>query len=81
MAGSRYRWFGLNRHELYPYVGKAMPDRVLRRDADILRRDFHCNIVRCSHYPQSEAFLDRCDELGLMVWEEIPGWQYIGDEE
>jgi beta-galactosidase len=79
LNGSRYRLFGLNRHELYPYVGKAMPDRVLRRDAEILRRDFHCNIVRCSHYPQSEAFLDRCDELGLMVWEEIPGWQYLGD--
>ena len=79
LNGSRYRLFGLNRHELYPYTGKAMPDRVLRRDAEILRRDFHCNIVRCSHYPQSEAFLDRCDELGLMVWEEIPGWQYLGD--
>lgn len=79
LNGKPYRLFGLNRHELYPYTGKAMPDRVLRRDAEILKRDFHCNIVRCSHYPQSEAFLDRCDELGLMLWEEIPGWQYLGD--
>jgi beta-galactosidase len=79
LNGTRTRLFGLNRHELYPYVGGAMPPRVLRRDAEILRRDFHCNIVRCSHYPQSEAFLDRCDELGLMVWEEPPGWQYLGD--
>ncbi len=81
LNGRRTRLFGLNRHELYPYVGGAMPRRVMRRDAEILRREFHCNAVRCSHYPQSEAFLDACDELGLMVWEEIPGWQYLGDAE
>lgn len=78
--GSRLRIFGLNRHELYPYLGFAAPERLLRRDAEILRHRFNCNMVRCSHYPQSEAFLDACDELGLMVWEEVPGWQYVGDE-
>jgi beta-galactosidase len=80
LNGSRTRLFGLNRHELYPYLGFAAPPRLLRRDAEILRRQFNCNFVRCSHYPQSEAFLDACDELGLMVWQEPPGWQYIGDE-
>lgn len=80
LNGRRTRLFGLNRHELFPYAGFAMPDRVQRRDAEILRREFNCNMVRCSHYPQSEAFLDACDELGLMVWEEIPGWWYVGDE-
>ena len=79
LNGKRLHLFGLNRHELYPYVGFAAPPRLLRRDAEILRRRFHCNIVRCSHYPQSPAFLDACDELGLLVWEEIPGWQYIGN--
>ena len=79
LNGRRLQLFGLNRHEIYPYVGYAMPPRVKRRDAVILRREFNCNIVRCSHYPQSEAFLDACDELGLMVWEEVPGWGYIGD--
>ncbi len=79
LNGRRLRLFGLNRHEIYPYVGYAMPPRVMRRDAEIIRNEFHCNIVRCSHYPQSEAFLEACDELGLMVWEETPGWQYVGD--
>ena len=78
LNGRRLHLFGLNRHEIYPYVGYAMPPRVMRRDAEIIRKEFNCNIVRCSHYPQSEAFLEACDELGLMVWEETPGWQYIG---
>ncbi|HEY5328582.1 MAG TPA: glycoside hydrolase family 2 TIM barrel-domain containing protein [Acidobacteriaceae bacterium] len=79
LNGKRLRFFGLNRHELFPYTGYAMPPRVMRRDAEIIRNEFNCDIVRCSHYPQTEAFLDACDELGLMVWQEPPGWQYIGD--
>lgn len=71
---------GLDRHQTFPFVGQAMPGRVQRRDAEILRRKLHCNIVRTSHYPQSPHFLDACDELGLLVLEEIPGWQHIGDE-
>lgn len=80
LNGRRLQLFGLNRHEIYPYVGGAMPPRVMRRDAEMLRRELNCNIVRCSHYPQSEAFLSACDELGLMVWEETPGWGYLGDD-
>lgn len=71
---------GLDRHQTFPYVGQAMPGRVQRRDAEILRNKLKCNIVRTSHYPQSRHFLDACDELGLLVLEEIPGWQHIGDQ-
>jgi len=71
---------GLNRHQTYPFSGGAMPDRVQRRDAWVLRKELHCNIVRTSHYPQATAFLDACDELGLLVLEEIPGWQHVGDK-
>lgn len=71
---------GLDRHQTFPFVGQAMPGRVQRRDAQILRRELKCNIVRTSHYPQSRHFLDACDELGLLVLEEIPGWQHIGDK-
>jgi beta-galactosidase len=71
---------GLDRHQTFPFVGQAMPGRAQRRDAQILREKLRCNIVRTSHYPQSRHFLDACDEVGLLVLEEIPGWQHIGDE-
>jgi beta-galactosidase len=71
---------GLDRHQTFPFVGQAMPGRAQRSDARILRHNLKCNIVRTSHYPQSRHFLDACDEMGLLVLEEIPGWQHIGDE-
>ncbi len=71
---------GLDRHQTFPFVGQAMPARPQRSDAHILRNKLHCNIVRTSHYPQSRHFLDACDEIGLLVLEEIPGWQHIGDQ-
>jgi beta-galactosidase len=78
LNGERLQIFGLNRHQLFPYTGMAAAGRLQRRDAEILRRELNCNMVRCSHYPQSPHFLDACDELGLMVWEEPPGWSYVG---
>jgi beta-galactosidase len=80
LNGNMVKLRGLDRHQTFPFVGQAMPARVQRKDADILRKSLHCNIVRTSHYPQSRHFLDRCDEVGLLVLEEIPGWQHIGDE-
>ena len=71
---------GLNRHQSYPYVGYAMPKSMQELDAEILK-DYGCNIVRTSHYMQSNHFIRKCDELGLLVLEEIPGWQYIGNEQ
>jgi beta-galactosidase len=80
LNGRRVKLSGVNRHQFFPFAGGAMPARVQARDAEIIRRELNCNMVRCSHYPQSEAFFDACDELGLMAWEEAPGWGYLGDE-
>ncbi|MFY9927296.1 MAG: glycoside hydrolase family 2 TIM barrel-domain containing protein [Streptosporangiaceae bacterium] len=77
LNGKRLQLFGLNRHQLYPFAGMAMPAGVQRKDAEILKTHFNCNMVRCSHYPQSPHFLDACDELGLLVWEEAPGWHAV----
>jgi len=71
---------GLNRHQSFPYVGYAMPRNQQRKDADYLKYELGVNVVRSSHYPPSKHFLDRCDEIGLLVFDEIPGWQHIGDE-
>ncbi|MGI9277287.1 MAG: glycoside hydrolase family 2 protein, partial [Endozoicomonas sp.] len=71
---------GLNRHQSYPYVGYAMPKSAQEKDADILKHELGLNTVRLSHYPQSQHFLNRCDELGLLVFDEIPGWQHIGEK-
>ena len=80
LNGNEVKLIGLDRHQTFPYIGQAAPARLQRRDADILRNELSLNIVRTSHYPQSPHFLDRCDEVGLLVLEEIPGWQFIGDE-
>lgn len=69
---------GLNRHQSYPYVGYAMPASQQCNDADILKREFGVDIVRTSHCPQSPHFLDRCDEIGLLVFAELPGWRNVG---
>ncbi len=71
---------GLNRHQSWPYLGYAAPAHLQWEDARILKEELCCNTVRTSHYPQSQHFLDACDELGLLVFTEIPGWQYLGQE-
>lgn len=71
---------GVNRHEQWPWIGRAVSNRQQAADADLIK-ETGFNAVRCSHYPQDPAFLDRCDEIGLIVFEEAPGWQYIGGDE
>ena len=80
LNGRRVTLRGLNRHQTYPHVGAAVGHRGQRHDAHVLRVELRCNAVRTAHYPQDPAFLDACDELGLLVFEEMPGWQHIGDQ-
>ena len=81
LNGRKLKLRGLNRHQSYPYVGYAMPRSMQRYDAEIMKNELGLNAVRTSHYPQSQHFIDRCDELGLLVFTEMPGWQHIGDSE
>ena len=60
---------GFNRHEEYGPFGCAVPVETMAHDI-ILMKDMHCNAVRTCHYPNDPRFLDLCDEMGLLVWEE-----------
>ena len=78
LNGKNVKINGLNRHQIYPHVGYAMPKSAQVLDAKILKETV--NTVRTSHYPQSHHFINACDALGLLVFMEAPGWQFIGDD-
>ena len=81
LNGKKIKLIGLNRHQGYPFMGYAASKSLQIDDANLLKYEVGVNVVRTSHYPQSEHFLNRCDEIGLLIVNEIPGWQHIGEKE
>jgi len=75
--GQRLIFTGANRMQDYPYLGYAMSNSEQIRDA-VKLREAGFQFIRTSQYPQDPAFLNACDELGMMVLDPIPGFQYFG---
>ncbi|MFE4772932.1 discoidin domain-containing protein [Streptomyces sp. NPDC056713] len=75
LNGERLYLRGANCHQNYAYIGDAAPASMKYREALRLKLGGF-NAVRAAHYPHDVAFLDACDELGLLVVACEPGWQY-----
>ena len=69
---------GANRHQDFAIVGNAVANSIHWRDAKKLK-DVGMEIIRNAHCPQDPAFMDACDELGLFVIVNTPGWQFWND--
>jgi beta-galactosidase len=71
LNGQPVNLHGVNRRQDYGFLGDAVPETVGVRDIHVIKA-MGANFIRTSHYPQDPAVLDACDQLGILVWEEIP---------
>ena len=71
LNGERLLIRGTQRHEDHAGVGAAMTEDLMRKEMQLIK-DLGANFIRLGHFQQSRTILDLCDELGLLVWEEIP---------
>ncbi|MEO5562893.1 MAG: glycoside hydrolase family 2 TIM barrel-domain containing protein [Chitinophagaceae bacterium] len=73
--GKKMRFKGVNRGSFWPLTGRTTSEALSVLDANLIK-DMNMNAVRMSHYPPDEHFLRVCDSMGLLVIDELTGWQY-----
>ena len=71
LNGKRLLLRGTHRHEEHAGVGAAMSNAQHRADMELIK-EMGTNFVRLAHYPQDPEIYKACDELGLLVWDELP---------
>ncbi|UMB54158.1 glycoside hydrolase family 2 protein [Lutibacter sp. A64] len=71
LNGKRLLLRGTHRHEEHAGVGAAMSNKQHRADMELMK-EMGVNFVRLAHYPQDPEVYKACDELGLLVWDELP---------
>lgn len=78
LNGKPYKLRGMCRHQDQKPIGPALGDEMHRRDFKLIK-ELGANFIRISHYPQDEAFIEMCDRMGMLVWEEIPVIDIVPD--
>jgi beta-galactosidase len=71
LNGQRLLLRGTHRHEDHAGLAAALPEELIRKELTLMK-EMGVNFIRLGHYQQSRIVLDLCDELGILVWEEIP---------
>lgn len=71
LNGKRLLLRGTHRHEEHAGVGAAMSNKQHRTDMELIK-EMGTNFVRLAHYPQDPEIYKACDELGFLVWDELP---------
>ncbi|MEL7123721.1 MAG: glycoside hydrolase family 2 TIM barrel-domain containing protein [Bacteroidota bacterium] len=71
LNGKRLLIRGTHRHEELAGFGSAMSNEQHRRDIEMVK-EMGANYLRLGHYPQDPEVYKACDELGIIVWDELP---------
>ncbi len=79
LNGKNVELVGANRHQAMLFIGDAVPNSLQWKDAWQLKQS-GCNSLRLAHYPHDNAFIEACDELGILLYEEPPTWIGIGGD-
>ncbi|CAL65354.1 glycoside hydrolase family 2 [Christiangramia forsetii] len=80
LNGKPIKLIGANRHQDFENMGNAVPNAIHRKDYQMIK-DMGANFIRTAHYPQDPEVYRICDELGLLVWTEVPVINDVTDSE
>ena len=80
LNGQPIKLIGANRHQDFENMGNAVPNAIHRKDYQMIK-DMGANFIRTAHYPQDPEVYRICDELGLLVWTEVPVINDVTDSE
>ncbi len=71
LNGKHIKLIGVNRHQDYEGYGNAVPISLQKKDIHLIK-NMGANMIRFAHYPHTRELYKLCDELGILVWTEVP---------